>query len=132
MNMTSTLSQIPAWTFKADYVETCNCNYGCPCNFDGFPSNGFCRTLVLFHIRSGNYGDTSLDGIDVISAISWPKAIHEGNGTAQLFISKNNTNNEQRNAIISIFSGQAKGEGPFALFAGTIKFFLHKEVKLLR
>ena len=104
--MTSTLSQIPAWTFKADYVETCNCNYGCPCNFDGFPSNGFCRTLVLFHIRSGNYGDTSLDGIDVISAISWPKAIHEGNGNAQLFISKNNTNNEQRNAIISIFSGQ--------------------------
>ena len=76
MNMTSTLNQIPAWTFKADYVETCNCNYGCPCNFDGFPSNGFCRTLVLFHIRSGNYGDTSLDGIDVISAISWPKAIH--------------------------------------------------------
>ena len=127
MNMTSTLNQIPAWTFKADYVETCNCNYGCPCNFDGFPSNGFCRTLVLFHIRSGNYGDTSLDGIDVISAISWPKAIHEGNGTAQLFISKNNTNNEQRNAIISIFSGQAKGEGPFALFAGTIKFFLEPQ-----
>ncbi|KAA2283493.1 DUF1326 domain-containing protein [Candidatus Nitrosocosmicus sp. SS] len=127
MNMTSTLNQIPAWTFKADYVETCNCNYGCPCNFDGFPSNGFCRTLVLFHIRSGNYGDTSLDGIDVISAISWPKAIHEGNGTAQLFISKNNTNNERRNAIISIFSGQAKGEGPFALFAGTIKFFLEPQ-----
>ena len=108
--MTS-LNQIPTWTFKADYVETCNCDYGCPCNFNGFPSNGFCRALVLFHIRSGNYGDTSLDGIDVISAFSWPKAIHEGNGTAQLFISKNNTNNEQRNAIISIFSGQAKGEG---------------------
>jgi hypothetical protein len=68
-----------------------------------------------------------LTEFDVISAISWPKAIHEGNGTAQLFISKNNTNNEQRNAIISIFSGQAKGEGPFALFAGTIKFFLEPQ-----
>ena len=43
---------------------------------------------------------------------------------SQLFISKNNTSNEQRNTSISIFSGQAKGEDPFALFAGTIKFFL--------
>ena len=46
--------------------------------------------------------------------------------TAQLFISKN-TGNEQRNSMISIFSGQAKGEGPFTLFAGTIKFFLEPQ-----
>lgn len=121
--MTFTLSHIPAWNFKADYVETCNCDYGCPCNFNGFPSNGFCRALVLFHMRSGNYGEVNLGGIDVICAFSWPKAIHEGNGTGQLFISKN-SDNEQRNSILSIFSGQAKGEGPFALFAGTFKFFL--------
>ena len=38
-----------------------------------------------------------------------------------------NTNEEQRNAIISIFSGQAKGEGPFALFAGTFKFLLEPQ-----
>jgi hypothetical protein len=126
MNMTSTLNQIPSWNFKADYVETCNCDYGCPCNFNGFPSNGFCSALVLFHLRSGNYGDVNLDGIDVICAFSWPKAIHEGNGTGQLFISKN-TSIEQRNAIISIFSGQAKGEGPFTLFAGTFKFFLEPQ-----
>lgn len=30
MNMTSTLNQIPSWTFKANYVETCNCGYECP------------------------------------------------------------------------------------------------------
>ncbi|WP_458746477.1 DUF1326 domain-containing protein [Candidatus Nitrosocosmicus sp. T] len=45
--MTSTLNQIPSWTFKADYVETCNCDYGCPCNFNGFPSNGFCRESLV-------------------------------------------------------------------------------------
>jgi len=45
----------------------------------------------------------------VISAFSLGKAIHEGNGTAQLFVSKNSSD-EQRNAIVSIFSGQAKGE----------------------
>ena len=82
----STLQQIPNWTIKADYVEACNCDYGCPCNFNGFPSNGFCRALVGYHIREGQYGDTKLDGLDIVNAYSWPKAIHEGNGTHQIFI----------------------------------------------
>jgi hypothetical protein len=81
----------------------------------------------LFHIRSGSYGDTRLDGLDFISAVYWPKAIHEGNGTAQLFIT-NRANEEQRQALINIYSGQAKGDGPFALFAGTFKYFLEPQI----
>jgi hypothetical protein len=80
----------------------------------------------LFHIRSGNYGDTRLDGLDFISAVYWPKAIHEGNGTAQLFIT-NKANEEQRQALINIYSGKAKGDGPFALFADTFKYFLEPQ-----
>jgi hypothetical protein len=115
--------QIPKWNIKADYIETCNCEYGCPCNFNGFPTYGFCRALDLFHISKGSYGDISLDGIDVILAASWPKAIHEGNGTGQLFISSN-TKQDQREAVIKIFSGKAKGEGPFTIFASTLKYEL--------
>ena len=121
--MSSTTTEIPKWNMKSDYVETCNCDFGCPCNFNGFPTYGSCHTLVLFHIRSGSYGDTRLDGLDFISAVYWPKAIHEGNGTAQLFIT-NRANEEQRQALINIYSGQAKGDGPFALFAGTFKYSL--------
>jgi hypothetical protein len=115
--------QIPKWNIKADYVETCNCDYGCPCNFNGFPTYGFCRALVLYHIKSGSYGSTKLDGIDVVYAGSWPKAIHEGNGTMQVFISKKTTE-DQRKAIVNIFMGKAKGEGPFVVFAGTVKYVL--------
>lgn len=83
---TITTQQIPNWYMKADYVETCNCDFGCPCNFIGFPTYGYCRALVLYHIKEGNCGDSiKLDGLDVIYAVSWPKAIHEGNGTLQLF-----------------------------------------------
>ena len=122
----STIShqQIPKWHIKADYVEACNCDYGCPCNFSGFPTGGFCRALVLYHIQLGNYGDVKVDGLDVVIAYSWPKAIHEGNGTFQLFITQKAREKDQRKACISIFSGQAKGEGPFALFANTIKYSL--------
>ena len=56
MYMTTILNKNPAWTFKKDYIETCNCDIDCLCNFNGFPSSGFCSALVLFHIRSGNNG----------------------------------------------------------------------------
>jgi len=117
---------IPKWHLKIDYVETCNCDYGCPCNFNGSPTYGFCRALVLFHIRSGDYGSIKLDGLDIIYAASWPKAIHEGNGTMQLFISKNATN-EQREALVKVFSGDAKGEGCFAIFKPTLKYILEPQ-----
>jgi hypothetical protein len=119
----TTTSQIPNWNFKADYVETCNCEYGCPCNFSGFPTYGNCSAIILYHIRSGSYGNTNLDGLDFVTAVSWPKAIHEGNGTALLLVT-NKANEEQRKAIMQIASGQAKGDGPFALFAGTFSRFL--------
>lgn len=119
----ATTEQIPKWNFKADYLETCNCDYGCPCNFNGFPTYGFCRALVLFSISSGSYGNVKLDGIDVIMAESWPKAIHEGNGTGQLYVSKHATD-AQRDAINKIFLGQAKGDGPFVIFASTFKYVL--------
>jgi hypothetical protein len=117
---------IPNWRLKADYVETCNCDYGCPCNFNGFPTYGSCQGLLLFHIRSGSYSDTRLDGLDAIYAEHWPKAIHEGNGTLQLFITKK-ADDLQRKALVDIMSGQAKGEGPFALFATTMKYFLEPQ-----
>ena len=122
---TTTYNQIPNWNMKADYVETCNCDYGCPCNLSGFPTYGNCQALLLFHIRSGSYGNTKLDGVDFILAQSWPKAIHEGNGTVLLLIT-NKANEEQRKAIIQIVSGQAKGEC-FALFAPTISRFLEPQ-----
>jgi hypothetical protein len=122
-NTTATTSQIPNWNFKADYVETCNCEYGCPCNFSGFPTYGSCSSILCYHIRTGSYGNTKLDGLDFITPLSWPRAIHEGNGTALLLVT-NKANEEQRKALIQIVSGQAKGDGPFALFAGTFSRFL--------
>jgi hypothetical protein len=111
--------KIPRWELKVDYVETCNCDYGCPCNFSGFPTDGFCEALVGYHVRQGHFGRTKLDGLDVIYAAAWPKAIHQGGGTLRLYVSEG-ASAEQRDALVRIFSGQAKGSGPFELFAGTM------------
>jgi hypothetical protein len=83
MSFSSFLHQIPTWILNVYYVETCNCNYECPCNF-----NGFCRTLVLFHIRSGKYDGTNHHGINMICAFSWPKTIYEGNEMLSYLLQK--------------------------------------------
>jgi hypothetical protein len=114
-----TTSQIPKWNITADYVETCNCDYGCPCNFNGFPTYGSCQAILLFHIRSGSYGDTSLDDLDFIAARYWPKAIHEGNGTTQLFIT-NKTNEKQRQAHLF---GSSKRRCSFCVICWDIQIF---------
>jgi hypothetical protein len=114
---------IPNWAIMTDYIETCNCDYGCPCNFSGFPTFGFCRAIVLYHIKDGSYGGTSLNGLDVVYVGSWPKAIHQGDGTLQIYASQK-ADEKQRDALVSIMHGHAKGNGPFALFATTMKYVL--------
>jgi hypothetical protein len=117
---------IPSWQISVNYVETCNCDFGCPCNFSGFPTYGFCRALVFLHITKGNFGDVPLDGLSVILAASWPKAIHEGDGTEQIYASKEATK-AQRDAIEKIWYGKAKGNGFFAIFASVTKYFLEPQ-----
>jgi hypothetical protein len=41
----------------------------------------------------------------------------------QLFIAKK-SNKNQRQAIVNRFTGTARGEGPFAIFANTLKYIL--------
>jgi hypothetical protein len=112
--------EIPKWELTLDYVETCNCDFGCPCNFNGLPTFGFCRAIVLYRIKEGFFGDTDLKGTDVAYVCSWPKAIHEGDGTLQIYVSKH-ANQKQRDALIRIMHGKAKGNGSFALFGSTMK-----------
>ena len=109
---------IPSWQIEMDYIESCNCNFGCPCNFNGYPTDGHCHTMLGYNIRKGNYGDVSLNGVKVVMTASWPGAIHQGNGTVRLYLDKSTTET-QREAISLIFSGRTKGNDPFSLFAET-------------
>jgi hypothetical protein len=111
--------KIERWKLLTDYVEACNCNFGCPCNFSGYPTDGYCEAIVGYHIRDGNYGRTKLGGIDVVYVAAWPKSIHQGGGTLRLYVSESATP-PQREAVVSIFCGKAKGNGAFELFAGTM------------
>jgi hypothetical protein len=110
------------WSLEADYLQACNCDYGCPCEFSAPPTKGFCDGLGAWRINRGNYGDLKLDGLGLGFSAHWPKAIHEGNGTVSIFFDEK-ANAQQRDALFQIASGQAGGQ-PFELLATTFSKIL--------
>src|SRR5438046_1170319 len=61
---------------------SCNCAYGCPCQFDALPSYGNCDGVAAFHVDHGKHGELTLDGLNCVLMVRWPGAIHQGNGEA--------------------------------------------------
>ena len=105
------------WSIEADYIQGCNCDYGCPCEFSAPPTTGFCDGLFAWRINRGRFGDLSLDGLGLGGAAHWPKAIHQGNGTAVAFVDVK-ASQAQRDALLTIFSGKAGGL-PFEILVTT-------------
>ena len=115
------------WSLKGTGYEFCNCDFGCGCNFGGFPNSkdGSCRALVGCDISEGSCGDVDLSGVKCAAMIVWPKAIHEGNGKA-VFAVDPATTDAQVNALAQIFTGQLGGLpwellGPTFEVAGLVK-----------
>jgi hypothetical protein len=106
------------WNFEAEYIQSCNCAWGCPCNFNALPTTGNCEALISWHIRKGTFGSTKLDGVTFAWGLSWPRAIHMGGGTGRVYIDPK-AKREQRAAIEKITGGK-EGGGVFAVFASTL------------
>jgi hypothetical protein len=93
------------WNMKGWEIANCNCNWGCPCQFNQLPSHGDCKAHVFIHIDEGNFGDTKLDGLRWGIVAAWPGAIHQGNGTMQIVVDER-ADAKQREAIESIAMGK--------------------------
>jgi hypothetical protein len=106
------------WRIAGDEVGNCNCVWACPCQFNGYPSSGNCEAMIGYTVNEGSFGDTDLRGVSWLSIVSWPGAIHEGDGTAQLVVDESATP-EQREAIIAMVSG-ANGGDYFEIFASVL------------
>src|SRR5579863_8990408 len=78
----ATIATATKWTLKGTGYEFCNCDFGCGCNFGGFPNSkdGSCRAFVGLDVETGSCADVNLSGVKCAAILAWPKAIHEGNG----------------------------------------------------
>lgn len=102
----------PLWKMQGKWLKNCNCDYGCPCDFNAKPTRGDCEGMVAMQIESGHFKDISLDGLRWAAVYRWPGALHEGNGT-MLPIVDARADENQRNALLTILSGQEQEKNTF-------------------
>jgi hypothetical protein len=74
------------WRMAGEEIGNCNCNWGCPCQFNAVPTTGHCEALLGWQISDGYFGATRLDGVRFARIYWWPGAIHEGNGVRRTII----------------------------------------------
>jgi hypothetical protein len=104
------------WTLRGTVVVACNCDFGCPCNFNALPTHGKCEGGWTWHVEEGRIGETSLDGLNFTVVVNWPGAIHEGNGSAVILVDER-ADDSQREAIATLVSGDVGG--PWGVLAWT-------------
>lgn len=108
------------WRMQVDYLDSCNCDWGCPCQFNAPPTNGNCEGLGGVHIIEGSYGKIELDSLNLVFVLSYPGAVHEGHGKGSYFIDDRATD-DQFDALSKILTGRAGGL--FGLYASTLDDF---------
>jgi hypothetical protein len=116
------------WQIRGRYMETCNCDYLCPCPLTGLgeSTHGHCIFAMAFHIEDGSFNGTSLDDLNFVIVGRTPGQMGEGNWEVGL-IADERASQEQQDALVQIAGGQAGG--PVANLAPLIGNFLGVESK---
>jgi len=104
------------WTLAGTILIACNCDWGCPCNVNGRPTNGDCEGGWTWQVERGSFGDVVLDGLAFAVFADWPGAIHEGGGRAVALVD-DRADEAQQQALTALVRGEAGG--PWAIFITT-------------
>jgi hypothetical protein len=110
------MAKNPRWRLKGSVVIACNCDYGCPCNFNALPTHGDCEGGWTWHVKDGQRDGVSLSGLNFSLICDWPAAIHQGNGEAIILIDER-ADEQQRAAINGLLHGE--DGGPWAILINT-------------
>jgi hypothetical protein len=114
--MTTAITPPTRWALAGSVLIACNCDWGCPCNFNALPTKGHCEGGWTWRVEHGAVDDVVLDGLSFSIFVKWPGAIHEGNGEGVIFVDER-ADSRQRDAIGALVSGQFGG--PWAILAWT-------------
>lgn len=119
------MSRLVQWVMQGHEFANCNCSWGCPCQFNGPPTPGYCRALCFVQIDKGRFDNVPLDGLRWGIMAAWPAAIHLGNGRLQTIIDERAAP-EQRKAIETVSHGGETEPGAliWQVFSTTITEFL--------
>lgn len=99
-----------AWNLKGTYIETCSCEFICPCNASLSHGATYdrCRVTLVFNITEGEVEGTDISGLKVAAIADTPKVMTEGNWRLGVFIDEK-ASDEQAEKLVGVFSGQLGG-----------------------
>jgi hypothetical protein len=103
------------WTMQGEYMESCNCDYLCPCvytNPQGPVTYDHCTAALVFRIDAGSYADIKLDGLKFALVIRSGKVMADGNWISAGIVDEQ-AGDAQRQALAAIVGGEAGGPPGF-------------------
>jgi hypothetical protein len=62
-----------SWRIAGEEFGSCNCAWGCPCQFNALPTHGRCEAFLGCLVSDGYFGNTRLDGIRFARLYWWPE-----------------------------------------------------------
>ena len=103
-----------AWSIRGIHFVNCNCDYGCPCQYNALPTKGHCSAVIGWQVDEGHHGDVRLDGLRAVNTYAWPGAVHQGNGALQSIIDER-ADERQRRALVAVLQGEGAEPGAIML-----------------
>jgi hypothetical protein len=103
------------WTMRGEYMESCNCDYLCPCiytNPQAPVTYDHCTAALVFRIDEGSYGNIKLDGLKFALIIRSGKVMADGEWIFAGVVDER-ADEAQREALAAIVGGEAGGPPGF-------------------
>ena len=103
------------WTMRGEYMESCNCDYLCPCiytNPQGPVTYDHCTAALIFRIDEGSFGAVKLDGLKFALVIRSGKVMADGNWVFAGIVDAT-ADAAQRQALAAIVAGDMGGPPGF-------------------
>ena len=104
------MAEIPRWQLKGDWFDVCRCRVPCGWTCEKSSADAQCDGILAWHVREGNYGDVTLDGLNVVAVGSFEGNIWAGEAKPAMgFFIDERADAGQREALQVIFGGGAGG-----------------------
>jgi hypothetical protein len=118
------------WKLEGDYFDGCNCKSICPCIFALDPTEGDCKGLAAWHIEKGHFtngtkndrnssntknedannNSINLANLNVVLSVHVPGNMLIGPKWKIGLYLDERANNDQKDALTRIFTGQVGGD----------------------
>ena len=108
------------WSAKGEYMETCSCDFLCPCipkNMSTPATHDFCKVALAFQITAGNFGTVPLEGVRFVMFAQSKALMGAGDWFSGLVVDASAS--DEQSAAVELIAGEG-GAGPLAMFSPLI------------